>query len=74
MAGVMNRLASMQYPQGAAAGTNYYGGNSVGAGVSANVNVGAGGSVDLSTSARTMGIVVLIALAVAFIGYHGLKG
>lgn len=63
----MSRLANRQY--GPAADTGYYGGGGVQAGASfgANVSVGSG-------DARWTGIAVVVALILAWVGYHGLKG
>lgn len=38
-----------------------------------NANVGIGASVDTG-SARWTGVTVVLALALVFVGYHGLKG
>lgn len=69
---VMSRLASRQYGAG---GSDYY--NTVGgSGVRVSGSVGAsalGSDVSVGGSARVTGVVVLIALAVALIGYHGLR-
>jgi hypothetical protein len=60
----MARLNNRQY---SAAGSNYYGGGASAA-LGANVSAGLNGDV------RWTGIAVLIALALVWIGYHGLKG
>jgi hypothetical protein len=48
-------------------------GNLTGPNASVNLTATVGGSVDTG-SASVTGIVVLIALAIAFLGWHGLKG
>lgn len=69
---VMSRLASRQY---GASGTDYY--STVGgSGVRVSGSVGGaalGSDVSVGGSARVTGAVVLIALAIALIGYHGLR-
>jgi hypothetical protein len=60
---------------GAAYGTPMFagGGNAVGAG--ANVNFSGGLNASVGTgSAQVSGFVVIVFLALAWIGYHGLKG
>ena len=69
--GVMGRLAASQYGGAAASGTNYYGGGSSGVQAAASLNAG---PVQAGASARVTGVVVLVALAIALIGYHGLRG
>lgn len=71
---VMQNLYNRQY--GAAYGTPQfataaYGGTSVGAGVTLGANLSATASTG---SAQVSGFVVVVFLALAWIGYHGLKG
>lgn len=63
----MNRLASRQSGYSAAANTNYF------APTGANMNVQIGGNVGVNGSATVTGIVVIVALALVLVGYHGLR-
>lgn len=70
--GVMGRIANAQYGYGGApaSGSDFYGGGGLNAQLSAQAGLGVGAD----TSARTTGIIVVVALVLAWIGYHGLKG
>lgn len=64
---VMGRLANRQYG-GSAYGSDYYGGG--GPSVEASIS---GSATASSGDARWTGVIVIVLLAVALVGYHGLK-
>lgn len=66
---VMSRLNQRQYGGFLSSSAGLGGGGGPSASISGNVS----GSVDTG-DARWTGIVVLVALAIAVLGWHGLKG